>query len=255
MPKDGLDPDTVDGAAEPPYDLPSLKVEWVRHDLPKAVKIGWWRGVGATHNLFPVESFIDELAHTAGQDPLAYRRALLAKNPRALAVLNLAASRYGWDRPLGKVDGLRLGRGIAIGTSMTTLVCAIVEVGVTAQGDIRLRRAVIAADCGQVVNPNTIEAQLQGGLVFGLSAALWGEATLDQGRIMQGNFHDYRVLRLNEAPRCRVRRRPRASASRRPLLRRLRSRMPCSPRPGFACARCRSPARLSTAQPLRSTRW
>jgi CO/xanthine dehydrogenase Mo-binding subunit len=200
MPKDGLDPDTLDGATEPPYAIPALKVEWVRHDLPKAVKIGWWRGVGAAHNLFPVESFIDELAHAAGQDPLAYRRALLSQNPRARAVLDLAAAKAGWDRPLPKVDGLRLGRGVALGTSMGTLICAIVEVGVTPQGDVRLRRGVVAADCGQVVNPNTIEAQLQGGLVFGLSAALWGDATIRDGRVEQSNFHDYRVLRLNETP-------------------------------------------------------
>jgi CO/xanthine dehydrogenase Mo-binding subunit len=200
MPKDGLDPDTLDGATEPPYAIPALKVEWVRHDLPKAVKIGWWRGVGAAHNLFPVESFIDELAHAAGQDPLAYRRALLSQNPRARAVLDLAAAKAGWDRPLPKVDGLRLGRGVALGMSMGTLICAIVEVGVTPQGDVRLRRGVVAADCGQVVNPNTIEAQLQGGLVFGLSAALWGDATIKDGRVEQSNFHDYRVLRLNETP-------------------------------------------------------
>ena len=200
MPKDGLDPDTIDGAAEPPYSLPALKVEWVRHDLPKAVKIGWWRGVGATHNLFPVESFIDELAHAAGQDPLAYRRALLGHNPRARAVLDLAAVKFGWDKPLVKVDGLRVGRGVALGTSMGTLICAIIEVGVTAQGDVRLRRAVAAADCGQIVNPNTVEAQLQGGLIFGLSDALWGEATLKGGVIEQGNFHNYRILRMHETP-------------------------------------------------------
>ncbi len=201
MPKDGVDPDALDGAAEPPYSIPALKVEWVRHDLPKAVKIGWWRGVGATHNLFPVESFIDELAHAAGQDPLAYRRALLAQNPRARGVLDLAATKFGWDKSLDKVDGLRIGRGVALGTSMGTLICAILEVGVTAQGEVRLRRAVAVADCGQVVNPNTVEAQLQGGLVFGLSAALWGEATLKAGAIEQGNFHDYRVLRMHETPR------------------------------------------------------
>jgi isoquinoline 1-oxidoreductase beta subunit len=201
MPKDGVDPDALDGAAEPPYSIPALKVEWVRHDLPKAVKIGWWRGVGATHNLFPVESFIDELAHAAGQDPLAYRRVLLTKNPRARGVLDLAATKFGWDKPLDKVDGLRVGRGVALGTSMGTLICAILEVGVTAQGEVRLRRAVAVADCGQIVNPNTIEAQLQGGLVFGLSAALWGEATFKAGAIEQGNFHDYRVLRMHETPR------------------------------------------------------
>ena len=201
MPKDGLDPDAIDGAAEPPYAIPALKVEWVRHDLPKVVKIGWWRGVGATHNLFPVESFVDELAHAASQDGVAYRRALLNKNPRARAVLDLAATKFGWTRPLDKVDGLRIGRGVALGTSMTTLICAIVEVGVTAQGDVRVRRAVAVADCGQVVNPNTIEAQLQGGLVFGLGTALWGEATFKSGAVEQGNFNDYRILRMNETPR------------------------------------------------------
>jgi CO/xanthine dehydrogenase Mo-binding subunit len=116
-------------------------------------------------------------------------------------VLDLAVDKFGWAKPLDKVDGLRIGRGVALGTSMTTLVCAIVEVGVTAQGDVRLRRAVAVADCGQVVNPNTIEAQLQGGLVFGLSTALWGEATFKAGAVEQGNFHDYRVLRMNETPR------------------------------------------------------
>ena len=131
---------------------------------------------------------------------MAYRRALLSDNPRARAVLDLAATKFGWERPLEKIDGLRLGRGVALGTSMGTLICAVVEVGVTAQGDVRLRRAVVVADCGQVVNPNTVEAQLQGGLVFGLSAALWGDATVRDGRIEQSNFHDYRVLRLNETP-------------------------------------------------------
>jgi len=200
MPKDGLDPDTIDGATEPPYAIAALKVEWVRHDLPKAVKIGWWRGVGAAHNLFPVESFIDELAHAAGQDAVAYRRALLGQNPRARAVLDLAATKFGWDRPTEKVDSLRIGRGVALGTSMGTLICAIVEVGVTAQGEVRLRRAVTAADCGQVVNPNTVEAQLQGGLIFGLTAALWGGTTLKNGQIEQSNFHDSRVMRLPETP-------------------------------------------------------
>jgi isoquinoline 1-oxidoreductase beta subunit len=201
MPKDGLDPDTLDGAAEPPYAIPALTVEWVRHKLPDAVKIGWWRGVGATHNLFPVESFIDELAQAAKADPVAYRRALLSKNPRARAVLDLAASKFGWDSPLAQEKGLRIGRGVALGTSMSTLICAIVEVGVTVQGDVRLRRAVAVADCGKVVNPNTVDAQLQGGLIFGFSTALWGEATLRGGTIEQGNFHDYRVLRMHEAPR------------------------------------------------------
>ena len=199
--KDGSDPDCVDGAVDPPYALPNQKVDWVRHELPRDVKIGWWRGVGATHNLFPVECFIDELAHAAGQDPVAYRRALLAKNPRARAVLDLAASKFGWDAaPKGEL----IGRGVALGTSMATLICAMVEIEVTPQGDIRFRRAVVVADCGTVVNPDTIAAQLQGGLVFGWSAALYGEVTLKDGMVEQHNFHDYRVLRHSEVPRIEV---------------------------------------------------
>lgn len=201
MGKDGLDPDCVDGAIEPPYALPNLRVEWVRHRLPTDLKIGWWRGVGQTHNLFPVESFIDELAHAAGQDPVAYRRALLANNPRARAVLDLAASKFGWD---GKPPGARIGRGVALGMPMATLICAMVEVEVTPQGEILLRRAVAAVDCGTVVNPDTIVAQVQGGLIFGWSAALYGEVTLESGIVQQGNFNDYRVLRLDEVPHIEV---------------------------------------------------
>lgn len=201
MGKDGLDPDCVDAAIEPPYDLPYLKVEWVRHRLPLDLKIGWWRGVGPTHNLFPVESFLDELAHAAGKDPVAYRRALLAKNPRAKAVLELAAAKFGWDAPPA---GPRIGRGVALGMPMATWICAMVEVEVTAQGRILLRRAVAAVDCGVVVNPDTIVAQVQGGLIFGWSAALFGEVTIDGGEIQQKNFNDYRVLRLNEVPPIEV---------------------------------------------------
>jgi isoquinoline 1-oxidoreductase beta subunit len=201
MGKDGLDSDCVDGAIEPPYALPNLKVEWVRQRLPKDLKIGWWRGVGASHNLFPVESFVDELAHAAGQDPVAYRRAMLDKNPRARAVLDLAASKFGWD---SAPKGPRIGRGVALGVSMSTLICAMVEVEVTPQGEIRLRRATAAVDCGIVVNPDTIVAQVQGGLVFGWSAALYGEVTLKDGAVEQQNFNDYRVMRLNEVPKIDV---------------------------------------------------
>jgi len=198
--KSGLDPDCVDGAIEPPYALSNLRVEWVRHRLPKDLNVGWWRGVGETHNLFPVESFVDELAHAAGQDPVAYRRALLAKNPRALAVLDLAATKFGWDKdPPAK--GSRIGRGVALGLPMGTVMCAMVEVEVTRQGEIRLRRAVAVADCGIVVNPDTVAAQVQGGLIFGWSAALYGEVTLKNGAVEQQNFHDYRVLRHHEVPK------------------------------------------------------
>jgi isoquinoline 1-oxidoreductase beta subunit len=201
MRKNGIDPDLVECVEEIPYDIPNLKVEWVRHDMPEGLLVGWWRGVGPTHNLFVFESFIDELAHAAGKDPLAYRRSLLQKNPRTRAVLDLAAEKIGWDKqPLGS----RIGRGIAVGEPFGSVICAIVEVEVSAQGQVKLRRAVVTVDCGVVVNPNTVEAQLQGGLLFGLSSALFSEVTIKDGAYQQSNFNDYRVLRINETPPVEV---------------------------------------------------
>jgi isoquinoline 1-oxidoreductase beta subunit len=202
MDKNGLDDDLVECVAEVPYEIPNLKVEWVRHDMPEGVIVGWWRGVGPTHNLFVVESFMDELAHTAGKDPLEYRRALLSKNPRSLALLNLAAEKAGWGAPLPA----RVGRGMALGEPFGSRVCAIVEAEVTAQGEVRLRRAVVALDCGIAINPSSVEAQVQGGLLFGLSAALFNGITMKQGAIEQSNFHDYRSLRINETPVVEVHR-------------------------------------------------
>jgi isoquinoline 1-oxidoreductase subunit beta len=197
MAKNGLDGDAVECAAEVPYDIPNSKVEWVRHDMPEGLVVGWWRGVGPTHNLFVVESFMDELAHTAGKDPLEYRRTLLQKNPRTLALLNLAAEKIGWGTtPLPA----RVGRGIALGEPFGSRVCAILEVEVTPQGEVKLRRAVVALDCGVAINPSSVEAQVQGGLLFGLSAALFNGITLKNGAIEQSNFHDYRTLRINETP-------------------------------------------------------
>jgi len=197
MRKNGIDPDAVECAEEIPYDIPNLKVEWVRHDMPEGLVVGWWRGVGPTHNLFVVESFVDELAHAAGKDPLDYRRNLLKKNPRTLAVLDLAAEKFGWIK---QPPSPRTGRGIAVGEPFGSKVCAIVEVEVSAQGEVKLRRAVVAVDCGVAINPNTVEAQLQGGLLFGLSGALFSEVTIKDGAYQQGNFNDYRVLRINETP-------------------------------------------------------
>ena len=199
--KDGLDSDTVEGAAEPPYDLPNLKVEWARHPIPGDRPVGWWRGVGPTHNLFKVESFVDELAHAAGKDPVAYRRHLLKDNPRTLGVLNLAAEKFGWERP---VAGARIGKGVALGAPFGSYVCVMMETEVTPAGEIRLRRAVAAVDCGLVVNPNTIEAQLQGGLIFGWTGALYSQVTYENGAIQQSNFNDYRMMRMNEAPSIEV---------------------------------------------------
>ncbi|MDB6086521.1 MAG: aldehyde dehydrogenase, partial [Gammaproteobacteria bacterium] len=197
MAKNGLDSDAVECAAEVPYDIPNLKVEWVRHDMPEGLIVGWWRGVGPTHNLFVVESFMDELAHAAGKDPLEYRRALLQKNPRSLALLDLAAEKIGWS---SNSLPARVGRGIALGEPFGSRVCVIVEAEVTPAGDVLLRRAVVALDCGVAINPSSVEAQVQGGLLFGLSAALYNGITIKHGGIEQSNFHDYRSLRINETP-------------------------------------------------------
>ena len=193
-PQETLDKDAVDGAWDTPYDLPAIRVDWVRHDPP--VKLNWWRGVGPTHNTFVVESFMDELAHEAGRDPVAYRQALLGKEPRSLAVLDLAAMKADWGTPLPP----RSGRGISLHKNFDTRAALVVEVAVDEAGSIQLRRIVAAVDCGIQINPDTIRAQIQGGVIFGLSAALYNGITFAQGRVQQGNFNDYRQMRINEIP-------------------------------------------------------
>lgn len=164
--KDGLDPDVVEGAAETPYSFKNLKVEWSPHYLPDNLPVGWWRGVGPTHNLFKVECFMDELAHAASKDPVAFRRPLLKDNPRALGVLNLAADKAGAPPPNLGTGGDRVGRGIALASPFGSYVCTILDVAVSPQGEIKLLRSVTAIDMGIVVNPNTAEAQVQGGLIL-----------------------------------------------------------------------------------------
>jgi isoquinoline 1-oxidoreductase beta subunit len=200
--KDGVDPDAVEGASELQYTIPAQLVEYMRHEPPLAT--AFWRGVGATHNVFVVESFIDELAHAAKQDPVAYRRALLGKSPRMLAVLELAAQQAGWGKPLKAAAGRRAGRGVSAQFAFGTYMAQVAEVSVGADGAVQVHRVVCALDCGQVVNPDTVVAQVEGGIVFGLTAALWNEVTVAQGRVVQSNFHDYRVMRINEAPAIEV---------------------------------------------------
>lgn len=200
MRADGMDKDAIESAADLPYAVPNLKVEWVRHDMPPGLVVGWWRGVGALHNLFVVESFFDELAHRANADPVAWRRKLLHDQPRLTALLDLAAAKAGWGSALPP----RVGRGVALGDPFGSKVCAIVEVEVSAQGEIRLRRVVVAVDCGVPVNPGSIESQMQGGVLFGLSAALYNEITIEHGAIQQSNFNDYRMIRMNETPPVEV---------------------------------------------------
>src|SRR5437899_9519857 len=191
----GLDTDAVEGAAEPPYDLPNIRVEYVRQE-PPGIPTAFWRGVGPTHSIFVVESFIDELAATAGQDPVAYRRALLDHSPRARAVLDLVAERAGWGQPLAP----RSGRGVALLHAFGSYIAQVAEVAVSPAGDVRVTRVVCAVDCGTIVNPDTVTAQMEGGIVFGITGVLFGEITIKGGRVEQHNFNDYRMLRINETP-------------------------------------------------------
>lgn len=194
-----LDTDTVDGATETPYAIPAQRNESVQCE-PEGLTTLWWRGVGPTHNIFVVEGMIDELAHLAETDPLDFRRSMLGHSPRGLKVLNEAARKSGWGTPLPAGHG----RGIALHYSFQTFAATVLEVRVTRDNDIRLIRADTTVDCGPVVFPDAVRAQIQGGLIFGLTMALYNEITVTNGRVDQSNFHDYRMMRINEAPDIRV---------------------------------------------------
>ena len=191
----GLDPDTTDGAINLPYALPNAHVEYLRME-PPGIPTAFWRSVGPSHNVFVVESFIDELAAAAKKDPVDYRLALLAGSPRAKAVLRLAAEKADWGRPLPKGRG----RGVATQFVFGTYLAEVAEVEVSKDGEIRVQRVVCAVDCGLVVNPDTVQAQVQSAVVFGISAALFGKITLKDGRVEQSNFDTYRALRMSETP-------------------------------------------------------
>jgi isoquinoline 1-oxidoreductase beta subunit len=193
--KNGLDPDSTEGAIDLVYDLPNFHVEYVRVE-PPGIPTAFWRSVGPSHNVFVTESFIDELAAAAKQDAVAYRRALLDKTPRAMAVLDLAAQKAGWGQPLPKGSG----RGVSLQNAFGSYMAHVAEVEVAKDGTVRVRRVTCAVDCGTVVNPNTVQAQIQSGIIFGATAALYGEITLKNGRVEQTNFDTYQVLRMNEAP-------------------------------------------------------
>lgn len=195
----GLDPDTTEGATNLVYALPNLHVEYLRVE-PPGIPTAFWRSVGPSHNVFVIESFMDEMAAAAKQDPVAYRRALLDKTPRAKAVLELAAHKAGWGKPLPK----GVGRGVSVQFAFASYLAQVAEVEVSKDGAVRVRRVICAVDCGTVVNPDIVRAQIQGGVIFGISAALHGEITLKDGRVQQSNFHDYQVLRMNEAPAIEV---------------------------------------------------
>ena len=193
--QNGIDATLIDGASDVPYAFPNVSVDQVAADLP-GIPLGFWRSVGASQNAFVVESFMDELAAAAGRDPYEFRRELLQAKPRHLRTLELAATKAGWGTPLPAGRA----RGIALAEWEPTTCAEVAEVSVAPDGAVRVHRVVCAVDCGQVVNPDTLEAQMQGGVVFGLTAALYGEITIANGRVQQGNFTDYPMLHISEMP-------------------------------------------------------
>jgi isoquinoline 1-oxidoreductase beta subunit len=195
----GLDGDTTEGAIDLVYALPNLHVEYVRVE-PPGIPTAFWRSVGPSHNVFVTESFMDELAAAAKQDPVAYRRALLDKTPRAKAVLDLVAQKAGWGQPLPP----RSGRGVSVQFAFATYMAQVADVEVSKDGAVRVRRVVCAVDCGTVINPDTVRAQIQSAIMFGITAALHGEITLKNGRVEQANFDTYQMLRIDEAPAVEV---------------------------------------------------
>ena len=195
----GIDIDAIDCAVDMPYDIAHLHVEYVRAE-PPAVPTGFWRGVGPNNNVFAIECFMDELARKAGKDPIAFRRAMLGKSPRLLAALDLVAEKSNWGQSLPA----RAGRGVSVQPAFGSFIATVVEAEVDAHGEVRLRRVTSAVDTGIAVNPDTIVAQLQGGLIFGLTAALYGEVTVKNGRVQQSNFNDYRMLRIDQVPPIEV---------------------------------------------------
>ncbi|MCP5420365.1 MAG: xanthine dehydrogenase family protein molybdopterin-binding subunit [Gammaproteobacteria bacterium] len=198
MVKEGIDMTSVEGASNLAYAIPNLRVEL---RSPKSgVPVLWWRSVGHTHTGFATEVFIDELATAARQDPVAYRRELLSQRPRHQGVLELAAAKAGWGTPLPKGRG----RGIAVHESFNSFVAEVAEVTVQADGSFTVDRVVCAVDCGYAINPDVIKAQMEGGIGFGLAAALSGRITLKDGVVQQSNFHDYPVLRINQMPSIEV---------------------------------------------------
>ena len=196
--KDGIDGTSVEGAADILYGIPNLQVDL--HSPKIGVPVQWWRSVGHSHTGFSVESFFDEVAHAGGKDPYELRRKLLANQPRMLATLNLVAEKAGWGKPLPPGRG----RGIATHFSFDSYVAQVVEASVERDGTVRVHRVVCAVDCGRVINPDIVKAQMEGGIVFGLTAALKGEITLENGRVQQHNFYDYPMLRMFESPEIEV---------------------------------------------------
>jgi isoquinoline 1-oxidoreductase beta subunit len=198
LPPNGVDFISLDGAANLPYDIPNVKMEYIEHD--PGIPFGFWRSVGASFQGFVIEAFIDELATAAGKDPYQFRHDLLGKAPRHRAVLDLAAQKAGWGTPLPQGRA----RGIAVMECFGSILSQVTEVSVNASGAVRVHKIVCTVDTGWVINPDTIKAQMEGGIVYGLTAALKGEITIDKGRVVQRHFNDYQMLRHNEMPEIEV---------------------------------------------------
>jgi isoquinoline 1-oxidoreductase beta subunit len=196
--KNGVDSASVEGAADILYGFPNVQVDL--HSPKIGVPVQWWRSVGHSHTGFSTEAFLDEVAHAGGKDPYELRRVLLAKQPRMRAVLELAAQKANWGSPLPA----GVGRGIAGHFSFDSYVAQVVEASVEKNGAVRVHRVVCAVDCGRAINPDTVKAQMEGGIIFGLTAALKTEITLKDGRVQQENFHDYQMLRIFESPEIEV---------------------------------------------------
>jgi isoquinoline 1-oxidoreductase beta subunit len=194
----GIDETSVEGANDIPYEIPNILVDL--HSPKIGVPVQWWRSVGHSHTAFVVESFIDEVAHTAKKDPYEFRRKLLTKQKRHLGVLDLAAQKAKWGKQLPQGHGI----GIAVHKSFGSYIAQVAEASVNQAGEIHVHKVVCAIDCGKVVNPDTIKAQMESGIVFGLSAALHGAITFKDGRVEQSNFDDYPILRINEMPKVEV---------------------------------------------------
>lgn len=199
----GVDRTSVEGAADMPYDIANQLVDL--HSPRPGIPVQWWRSVGSTHTAFSTETIIDELAVAAGKDAVAFRQAMLGKHPRHAAVLKLCADKAGWSKPLPAAPaGSRRGRGIALHESFGSVVAQAVEVTVQKDGTFKLDRVVCAVDCGLAINPDQVAAQMEGGIGYGLAAALYGKITLKDGLVEQSNFHDYPVLRMSEMPKVEV---------------------------------------------------
>jgi isoquinoline 1-oxidoreductase beta subunit len=204
--KNGIDPSSVEGATSLPYDIPAVGVEL--HTTEVGVPVLWWRSVGSTHTAFSTETFLDELARATWQDPVDVRRTLLRRHPRHLGVLELAAQKAGWGQPLPTGRA----RGVAVHESFNSVVAHVAEVSLGPDGLPRVERVVCAVDCGIAINPDAIRAQMEGGLGYGLGAALWSEVTLVEGRVQQSNFDTYRPLRIEDMPVVEVHIVPSAAA-------------------------------------------